>query len=48
MSCQVNWMPAAWAIASRCRVWLVEPPVASSATTELTMAFSSTISAIGT
>ncbi len=36
-------IPAARAIATRCIVWLVEPPVASSATQPLTTAFSSTI-----
>ena len=36
-------MPAARAIATRCSVWFVEPPVASRATQPLTMAFSSTI-----
>ena len=40
-------MPAARAIATRCSVWLVEPPLASSATQALTIAFSSTISPIG-
>jgi hypothetical protein len=30
-SSQLIEMPAAWAMATRCRVWLVEPPVASSA-----------------
>ena len=40
-------MPAAAAIATRCIVWLVEPPVASSATTPLTTTFSSTSSPIG-
>ena len=39
--------PAAAATATRCIVWLVEPPVASSATTPLTSARSSTISPIG-
>ncbi|MNJ51508.1 hypothetical protein D3C77_468160 [compost metagenome] len=47
MSCQVSWMPAAWAIAGMCRVWLVEPPVACRATMELTRDFSSTISPSG-
>ena len=47
MSCQVRMMPADMAIAGMCRVWLVEPPVALSATMELTMDFSSTISPIG-
>ncbi|MCY1560571.1 hypothetical protein D9M68_977160 [compost metagenome] len=28
-------MPAAWAMAGMCRVWLVEPPVACRATIEL-------------
>ena len=32
MSFHVNVIPAAWAMATRCMVWLVEPPVASSAT----------------
>ena len=36
-------IPAARAIATRCSVWLVEPPVASRATQPLTIAFSSTI-----
>ena len=40
-------MPAARAIATRWRVWLVEPPLASSATQALTIAFSSTIRPIG-
>ena len=40
-------MPAARAIATRCIVWLVEPPLASSATQALTIAFSSTTSPIG-
>ncbi len=40
-------MPAARAIATRCRVWLVEPPLASSATHALTIAFSSTSSPTG-
>ena len=31
-------MPAARAMATRCMVWLVEPPVASSATQPLTIA----------
>ena len=35
-------MPAAAAIATRCIVWLVEPPVACSPTTPLTTARSST------
>ena len=47
MSSQVSVMPAARAIATRCMVWLVEPPVASSATHPLTMAFSSTTSPTG-
>ena len=47
MSSQVSVMPAALAIATRCMVWLVEPPVASSATQPLTIAVSSTISPIG-
>ncbi|MCY1300405.1 hypothetical protein D9M69_323660 [compost metagenome] len=47
MSCQVSWMPAAWAMAGRCRVWLVEPPVACRATTALTSTRSSTISPSG-
>ena len=42
-SSQVSVMPAARAIATRCIVWLVEPPLASSATQALTIAFSSTI-----
>ena len=46
-SSQVSAMPAARAIATRCIVWLVEPPLASSATHALTIAFSSTISPIG-
>ncbi len=40
-------IPAARAIATRCSVWFVEPPLASSATQALTIAFSSTISPIG-
>ena len=36
-------MPAALAMATRCSVWLVEPPVACRPTTPLTMARSSTI-----
>ncbi len=40
-------MPAAAAIATRCIVWLVEPPVASSATHALTIAFSSTMCPTG-
>ena len=40
-------MPAAAAIATRCIVWLVDPPVASSATTPLTNAFSSRIRETG-
>ncbi len=35
-SSQVSCTPAAAAIVTRCMVWLVEPPVASSATTPLT------------
>ena len=40
-------IPAARAIATRCIVWLVEPPLASRATQALTIARSSTMSAIG-
>lgn len=40
-------MPAAAAIATRCSVWFVDPPVASSATTPLTNARSSSSSPIG-
>ena len=40
-------MPAARAIATRCMVWLVEPPVASRPTTPLTIARSSTTRPIG-
>ena len=40
-------MPAAAAMATRCTVWLVDPPVASSATTPLTTDFSSTTRASG-
>ena len=40
-------MPAARAIATRWIVWLVDPPLASSPTQALTIAFSSTISPIG-
>ncbi|MNR14618.1 hypothetical protein D3C85_1311030 [compost metagenome] len=47
MSCQVSWIPAAWAIAGRCRVWLVEPPVACRATTALISTRSSTSSPSG-
>ena len=46
-SSQVSSIPAAAATAIRCRVWLVEPPVASSATTALTIAFSSITRPIG-
>ena len=46
-SSQSSSMPAAAAMATRCRVWLVEPPVASSATQALTIAFSSTTSPTG-
>ena len=46
-SSQVSVMPAARAMATRCIVWLVEPPLASSATHALTIAFSSTILPIG-
>ena len=34
-------------MATRCRVWLVEPPVARSPAAALTMAFSSTIRPMG-
>ena len=47
MSFQDNVIPAARAIATRCMVWLVEPPVASSATHPLTIARSSTIAPTG-
>ena len=40
-------IPAARAIATRCSVWFVEPPVASSATMPLTIAFSSITWPIG-
>ena len=40
-SSQVTSMPAARAMATRCSVWLVEPPVACRPTTPLTMARSS-------
>ena len=40
-------MPAAAAIATRCMVWFVEPPVASSATIAFTSARSSTSSPSG-
>ena len=40
-------MPAARAMATRCIVWLVEPPVASRPMTPLTMARSSITSPIG-
>ena len=40
-------MPAARAIATRCIVWLVEPPEASSATQALTIVRSSTSSPMG-
>jgi hypothetical protein len=40
-------MPAAAAIAGRCSVWLVDPPVASRPTTPLTTVFSLTSSPIG-
>jgi hypothetical protein len=42
-SSQVRSTPAAAAIEMRCIVWLVDPPVARSATTPLTIAFSSTM-----
>ena len=41
MSSQVSTTPAARATAIQWMVWLVEPPVAISATTALTMARSS-------
>ncbi len=47
MSFQVKVIPAACAMATRCMVWLVEPPVASSATQPLTIARSSIISPTG-
>ncbi len=47
MSSQVRVTPAAWAMATRCRVWLVDPPVAISPTIALTMLFSSTTRLIG-
>ena len=43
-SSHVRCTPAAAAIEMRCMVWLVEPPVARSATTPLTTTFSSTTS----
>ncbi|MNC30082.1 hypothetical protein D3C75_783560 [compost metagenome] len=46
-SSQLMIMPAARAIATRCMVWLVEPPVASNATMPLTTTFSSIILPMG-
>ncbi|MNT13155.1 hypothetical protein D3C72_1481140 [compost metagenome] len=47
ISCQVRMMPAARAMAIRCMVWLVEPPVACRPTTPLTTDLSSIISPAG-
>ena len=42
-SCQFMEIPAALAIATRCKVWFVEPPVASNPIIPFTMHFSSII-----
>ena len=46
MSVQLMMTPAARAMATRWMAWLVDPPVASRATTMLTMDFSSMTSAM--